>query len=73
MRDGNSPNALVVDGCSLDERLKHPINDRYHFLRDPENIAHIDNYVLEAVQLLQMLFWNNRALVVSKDFQNDPE
>eukprot|EP00975_Prorocentrum_lima_P043885 9204366-Prorocentrum_lima.AAC.1 len=60
MRDGNSPNALVVDGSSLYGRLRHPIGDKYQFLQEPENIALIDNFVLEAVQLLQMLFWNNR-------------
>eukprot|EP00975_Prorocentrum_lima_P059056 12384869-Prorocentrum_lima.AAC.1 len=48
MRDGNSPNALVVDGCSLYGRLRHPIGDKYHFLLEPENIARIDNFVSES-------------------------
>eukprot|EP00975_Prorocentrum_lima_P039633 8327967-Prorocentrum_lima.AAC.1 len=73
MRDGNSPNALVVDGCALYGRLRHPIGDKYHFLLEPENIARIDNFVSESVQLLQMLFWNNKALVVNNEFQNDPD
>eukprot|EP00975_Prorocentrum_lima_P018964 3994971-Prorocentrum_lima.AAC.1 len=62
MRDGNYPNALVVDGCSLYERMRHPIGDPYHLLRDPDNIEHIDHFILEAVQSLQLLFWGHKAL-----------
>eukprot|EP00975_Prorocentrum_lima_P005394 1166148-Prorocentrum_lima.AAC.1 len=73
MHDGNSPNALVVDGCSLYNRLKHPFSDPFHFLLDPQNVELVDAYILEAVQLLQMLFWNNKALVASNEFRKDCE
>eukprot|EP00975_Prorocentrum_lima_P051153 10716146-Prorocentrum_lima.AAC.1 len=56
MRDGNSPNALVVDGCALYDKMRHPLNDPYHFLIDPDNIERIDTFIPKGVQMLQMLF-----------------
>eukprot|EP00975_Prorocentrum_lima_P034934 7341996-Prorocentrum_lima.AAC.1 len=63
MRDGQATQALVVDGLGLYNALSHPLGDSFHFQHTSKNTDILDNYLVDAVQLLQMLFWGGSPLI----------
>eukprot|EP00975_Prorocentrum_lima_P060496 12688822-Prorocentrum_lima.AAC.1 len=52
MRDGQIPQAIVLDGCALHRKATHPPGDPFHVMNTPENT--------DAIEFLQMLFWDGR-------------
>eukprot|EP00975_Prorocentrum_lima_P007886 1688027-Prorocentrum_lima.AAC.1 len=52
MRDGETPQALVVDGQGLHWSMSHPPGDPFY---QNKNTDILGNYLVDAVALLQML------------------